>query len=62
MNPRILLATALGLAASSGLSPPTATQNRRVPRVFTPADAERIAQAKAKRARKATSRAKEGGR
>lgn len=65
MNPKSLLIAAVAamtLADLHGASPRSAQEKR--PKPFTHADAERIAKAEAKRARKAARRAaqaKEGG-
>lgn len=65
MKTKSLLAMALGMAAASGLMyiPEQPAPTPREPRRFTEADAERLAKAEAKRARKAARRtqAKEGG-
>ena len=61
MKTKSLLAMALGMAAAHGLHLGSIATARE-PRLFTSADAERLAKAEAKRARKAARRekAKEG--
>lgn len=62
MKTKSLLAMALGMAAASGLRLDSIATARE-PRLFTSADAERLAKAEAKRARKAArlAQAKKGG-
>lgn len=57
MKTKSLLAMALGMAAAHGLHLGSIATARE-PRLFTSADAERLATAEAKRARKAARRAK----